>query len=179
VAGDLEGYPASALSLAAAAHLAVLEGDPGRAVRLLAEARETGSRLTVATPVLALQTRLELARCAIGLGDVPGARTFLDEAAGLVALRPDLGGLVDDVREIEAELEALRATGSLARSLTPAEIRLLPLLPTHLTFREIGAQLFVSHHTVKTQAISIYRKLGVTSRAGAVEVARRLGLLGS
>lgn len=179
VAGGLEGYPASALSLAAAAHLAVLEGDRGRAVRLLAEARETGSRLTVATPVLALQTRLELARCAIGLGDVPGARTFLDEAAGLVALRPDLGGLVDDVREIEAELQALRATGSLARSLTPAEIRLLPLLPTHLTFREIGAQLFVSHHTVKTQAISIYRKLGVTSRAGAVEAARRLGLLGS
>jgi LuxR family maltose regulon positive regulatory protein len=178
-AGRLEGYPAAALSLAAAAHVAVLEGDQDRAVRLLTEARETGSRLTVAIPVLALQTRLELARCAIGLGDVRGARTFLAEADGLVAARPNLGILVDELREIEAELRALATSGSPGRSLTPAEMRLLPLLTTHLSFREIGDQLFVSHHTVKTQAISIYRKLGVTSRASAVEAARRLGLLGS
>ena len=39
--------------------------------------------------------------------------------------------------------------------MTAAELRLLPYLPTHLTFREIGHQLNVSPHTVKTQAISI------------------------
>jgi LuxR family transcriptional regulator, maltose regulon positive regulatory protein len=50
-------------------------------------------------------------------------------------------------------------------SLTPAELRLLPLLSTHVSFREIGEGLYVSQHTVKTQAISVYRKLGASSRS--------------
>ena len=33
--------------------------------------------------------------------------------------------------------------------LTPAELRLLPLLSTRLSFREIGEQLSVSRNTVK------------------------------
>ena len=64
-----------------------------------------------------------------------------------------------------------------ASSLTTAELRLLPLLPTHLSFREIGERLFVSRHTVKTQAISIYRKLGATSRSETIERMHELGLL--
>ena len=62
-------------------------------------------------------------------------------------------------------------------SLTAAELRLLPLLTTHLTFREIGDRLFVSRNTVKTQAISIYRKLGASSRGEAVQRAVELGLV--
>ena len=54
---------------------------------------------------------------------------------------------------------------------------MLPLLTTHLTFREIGARLYLSQHTVKSHAISIYRKLDVTSRGAAVEQARHVGLL--
>ena len=61
--------------------------------------------------------------------------------------------------------------------LSPAELRLLHFLPTHLTFREIADDLFVSANTVKTQARSIYRKLGVSSRAEAVACARGAGLL--
>ena len=61
--------------------------------------------------------------------------------------------------------------------LTRAELRLLPLLATHLSFREIGARLYVSRNTVKTQAISVYRKLGVSSRSDAIEHAVRLGLV--
>ena len=57
--------------------------------------------------------------------------------------------------------------------------RLLPLLATHLTFPEIGERLFVSRNTVKTQAISIYQKLAVSSRSDAIERARTCGLLGS
>jgi LuxR family maltose regulon positive regulatory protein len=51
-----------------------------------------------------------------------------------------------------------------ASSLTTAELRLVPHLATHLTFPEIGTRLHISH-TVKTQAISIYQKLGVSSGA--------------
>ena len=49
-----------------------------------------------------------------------------------------------------------------------AELRLLPLLSTHLSFREMGEPLFVSSHTVKTQAYSAYRNPGVSSRSEAV-----------
>jgi LuxR family transcriptional regulator, maltose regulon positive regulatory protein len=43
--------------------------------------------------------------------------------------------------------------------------------------REIGERLFVSRHTVKTQAISTYRKLGVSARSEAVLRAEEIGLL--
>ena len=61
--------------------------------------------------------------------------------------------------------------------LTKAELRLLPLLATHLTFPEIGDRLFISRHTVKTQAMAIYRKLGSSSRSEAVARAQETGLL--
>ncbi len=68
-------------------------------------------------------------------------------------------------------------TGAAVSTLTAAELRVLPLLATHLKFKEIGEQLHLSHNTVKSHAMSIYRKLGVTSRTDAVEQARELGLL--
>ena len=54
---------------------------------------------------------------------------------------------------------------------------MLRLLPTQLTFAEIGAELYVSKNTVRTHAQSIYRKLGADSRADAVAAARRDRLL--
>jgi LuxR family maltose regulon positive regulatory protein len=55
-------------------------------------------------------------------------------------------------------------------------LRLLPLLPTHLSFREIGERLYLSRNTVKTQVYSVYRKLGVSSRSDAVTRTHELGL---
>ena len=65
-----------------------------------------------------------------------------------------------------------------ASSLTVAELRLLPFLATHLSFPAIGERLHVSRYTVKSHAMSIYRKLGVSSRSEAVQHARDVGLLG-
>ena len=64
-----------------------------------------------------------------------------------------------------------------ASSLTTAELRLVPFLSTHLTFPEIGVRLHVSRHTVKMQAISIYQKLGVSSRSEAITGLVELGLI--
>jgi LuxR family maltose regulon positive regulatory protein len=41
----------------------------------------------------------------------------------------------------------------------------------------VGERLYVSQNTVKTQAISVYRKLGASSRSEAVQRLRELGLL--
>ena len=75
--------------------------------------------------------------------------------------------------------ESLDVDGHIENALgmLPAEQRLLPLLATHLSFREIGDRLFVSRNTVKTQAIAVYRKFGVTSRSAAIERAAALGLI--
>src|SRR5947199_1394899 len=62
-------------------------------------------------------------------------------------------------------------------SLTIAELRVLRFLPSHRSFREIGAQLGVSPNTVKTQAHAVYRKLGAASRSEAVVRATQAGLL--
>jgi LuxR family transcriptional regulator, maltose regulon positive regulatory protein len=49
-------------------------------------------------------------------------------------------------------------------------------LSTHLSFPQIAAELFQSRHTIKSEAMSIYRKLGACSRSQAVARARELGL---
>ena len=86
--------------------------------------------------------------------------------------------LVARTVELREELAAFTEQPSgWASTLTTAELRLLPLLTTHLTFREIAERLFVSRNTVKTQAISVYRKLDATSRSEAIERAIELGLV--
>ena len=79
---------------------------------------------------------------------------------------------------LRRSLDAIRQGPVGASALTAAELRLLPFLATHLSFPEIGERLHVSRHTVKTQAISVYRKFGVSSRSEAIRCAHDVGLLG-
>ena len=60
--------------------------------------------------------------------------------------------------------------------LTPAELRLVAFLPTHLSLKEIADRLYLSRATVKTHVASIYHKLGVPGRTEAVEMIEQLGL---
>jgi hypothetical protein len=47
-----------------------------------------------------------------------------------------------------------------ASALTAAELRLLPLLSTHLSFPKITKEMFLPFHTIKSQVISIYASWG-------------------
>ena len=62
-------------------------------------------------------------------------------------------------------------------SLTPAETRVLALLPTYRTLAAIGTELGVGRPTVKTRVENIYKKLGATTRGEAVKIAGSVGLL--
>jgi len=64
----------------------------------------------------------------------------------------------------------------LAEPLTPAELRILTLLPTS-TYLQIADTLYISRNTVKVHLRSVYSKLGVTSRSQAIERAIDLRLL--
>ena len=65
----------------------------------------------------------------------------------------------------------------LREPLTESETRVLRYLPTNLSLRDIGNELYVSVHTIKTHTKHIYGKLDVHGRADAVERSRALGLL--
>jgi LuxR family maltose regulon positive regulatory protein len=61
--------------------------------------------------------------------------------------------------------------------LSNAELAVLRLLRSELSQREISGELQLSFNTIKTHARNIYRKLGVATRADAVDRARRLRLI--
>ena len=56
--------------------------------------------------------------------------------------------------------------------LTDRETDVLRLLQGSLNLTEIAGELYVSHNTVKTHTLALYRKLGVSSRAEAVRIGR-------
>ena len=174
----LEEYPAVALMHAVAARVALHQGDPAEAGTELTRAQRLRPDLTYAIPYLAVQVRIELARCHLALPDTAAARTMLHEADEILRRRPGLGVFVQQVKELRAELA--RAKGNSApgaSALTAAELRLLPMLCTHLSLPEIAEEMFLSRNTIRSQAYSIYRKLGVSSRSQAVAMAGKLGLL--
>ena len=160
------------------ARVAWHQGDIAAARQLLVGAQRLRPLLTYAVPHLAVQARIELAGVHLALGDIAAARTLMREIDELVKRRLGLGTLDDQAQALRARLSTDRRPGSPgASSLTAAELRLLPLLVTHLSFPEIAADLFLSPNTIKSQAVSIYRKLGVASRSRAVAQARELGLV--
>ena len=173
----IQGYPTSALVYAVAARVALRRGEAQRADELLAGAQRLRPQLTSAMPWISVQTRLELARAYLTMADAGGAETLLRELAGLLRRRPDLGTLPAEVQALRSSLQTMRAEAPGASTLTEAELRVLPYLATHLSFREIADRMFLSRHTVKSHAMAIYHKLNVTSRNDAVERAGALGLL--
>ncbi len=175
-AGRFEDYWTSALVYAWAARAALHRGDIPQAQHCVGRAARLRPLLTYALPVVSVQALLELARSYIALADPGGAVAVLGQAHDILQQRPDLGILPRQAEELQSRLAKITAVANGASSLTAAELRLLPLLPTHLSFREIGERLYLSTNTVKTQAYSVYRKLGVSSRSEAVTRTRQLGL---
>jgi LuxR family maltose regulon positive regulatory protein len=170
-------YPTSAFVAAVAARVALHGERATSAHGLLATGQRLRVRLTYAVPWISVQTRLQLARAYLTLADVGGARTMLRELDPIVARQPDLGKLRVEVDALRSSLKTLRVEVPGASTLTAAELRVLPLLATHLSFPEIGDRLYLSRHTVKSHATAVYRKLDVTSRTDAVNRAREFGLL--
>lgn len=105
-----------------------------------------------------------------------GAGTRVDRRLRAV----DVERLHPRLAQALARLDPIGRTGVSADGgtrLTGREVTLLELLPTHLSYAEIGGRLFLSVNTVKSNLKSLYRKLGVTTRSQAVQAARTRGLL--
>jgi LuxR family transcriptional regulator, maltose regulon positive regulatory protein len=174
----LDGYGTTAIARTASARAALRRGRWDDARTELGKADELASRADRGCfPWFVLQSRIELARAYLALRETAAVRSQLSEIRLMLGERPHVGVLADEAAALEREVEAIPELDGPRAALTPAELRLLPLLATQLSFREIGEQLYVSRNTIKTQAISVYRKLGVASRSGAIDCAASLGLI--
>ena len=169
---------ATPLVCAAQARVALHRADPAAVRQHLVTAQRLRPELTYALPHFALQARIELTRVYLALADLAGARTLMREIDDLLRRRPGMGYLAGQAEALRAQLSKERRSDSPgASALTAAELRLLPLLSTHLSLPEIAHELFLSRNTIKSEANSIYRKLGVSSRSQTVSRSRELGLL--
>jgi LuxR family maltose regulon positive regulatory protein len=110
-------------------------------------------------------------------GDHQSATEGRREAAAALEGRVD----PDIARRLLTSVEPIRGPAKPIvaedEQLTDKELEILRLLAPPLSRREIGEQLYVSPNTVKTHQRAVYRKLGVDSRAAAVDRARQLGVI--
>ncbi|MGH9260130.1 MAG: hypothetical protein ACRD08_09600, partial [Acidimicrobiales bacterium] len=145
--GDYDDYWTSALVYAWMARVALHRGDVPQGREHVARAARLRPLLTYSLPVVSVQALLEMARAYLALADPAGARTVLRQVRDILQQRPHLGVPPGQADELRLKLDTIAGGTPGASSLTTAELRLLPLLPTHLSFREIGERLYVSRHT--------------------------------
>jgi LuxR family maltose regulon positive regulatory protein len=165
------------LWLIADARMSVHRGDLRTAAERLRRAQLGRIHLSTAIPWYAIRTLTEMAHVQLLCGDGAGARTSVAQAREILRPRPLMGALVARLEEIEAHARRTADGVRGGSTLSPAELRLLPLLQSYLSFKEIGQRLGISSNTVKTEAMSIYAKLGASTRSEAVEQAIAAGLL--
>jgi LuxR family transcriptional regulator, maltose regulon positive regulatory protein len=146
-------------------------GDLEAAAHAVARAEGLMPRLTDAFWWQLCLTHILLAPGLLALGRNDEASRLLDESAAVLNKHPDAGQLPQWQSEV-ARLVTNSKPRPHSTSLTAAEQRVLRLLDSDLTLREIGRELYLSLNTVRTHTHSIYRKLGVSSRAEAVQTDR-------
>ena len=168
----LVDYGTTALAVALQGLLAARGGDAETAGRALPDPEVFWRGSKRLHPWYRAAVRLVMARAHVAAGDAAGAQESISEVGPALARMPDAVLLIEHAERILAMCEAAGPGGGVA--LSKAELRVLRFLPTHLAFPQIAEELCVSKFTVKSHAISIYRKLDVTSRGAAVERAGSL-----
>ena len=175
---DLGAYPTSALVFAASALVRAHRGLIDAARQDFTAALCLRGRLVEFAAWYDVELAVVLAEAALRLGDLGRTRDLLRDANRMIRPLPDAQTLALWIEKSSSRLESvLGPGGTLPSSLTTAELRILRYLPTHLSFREIAERVYVSVHTVRSQANAVYRKLEVSGRSEAVARARSLGFL--
>ena len=168
--GRLDEIAQSTIAYAAGALAQQQRGDHVAAARQLENVRRLRPLLR-GVPWLKADCALHCADISLNLGDLAGALEFARVASDVLQGYPDAGTLPARLQRFED-----RVRQGKDYELTPAELRLIGFLPTHLSLQEIADRLHLSRPTVKTQVASIYLKLGVKNRSEAVEIVEQSGL---
>ncbi len=167
----------SLLTHAVAARVAIHAGDLVRGREDLVRAQLIRPLASHGLPWYSVHALVEIARAHLAISDAAGAQVVVREAEQILRQRPAQGVLSTQLGEIRRRIGETASMLGGASTLTNAELRILPLLSTYLSFQDIADRLVISRNTVKTHAMSIYGKLQASSRGEAVERAVELGLL--
>jgi len=163
-------------------------GDAVAQLRLLAvdadESARASPALVVLTAAMESSQILELlnagARAILsreaGAAEIIGAVSAA--AAGLVVLAPEVerqlrGALVLN----SAPTAAIRSSNDGVQPLTARELEVLRMIADGLANKQIAARLGISEHTVKFHVGSVFMKVGASTRAEAVVIGARRGLI--
>ena len=148
-----------------------------RQILLAAAAIERGDPMTASAVAGVLQAARVNGFLNTVVTTAPQVTSYLVEHAPQLRPDPFTGQLVAAALQARAtQLDAVTPGRGLAEPLTAAELRILKLLPTS-TYLQIAETLYISRNTVKVHLRSVYQKLGVASRAQALERAIDLSLL--
>jgi LuxR family maltose regulon positive regulatory protein len=159
----------------ALAHALNGQGQQAEAAEAIALAAETTATLPQSLyHALTLAVR---AKIRIALRDRAAARADLVEARTIVDRFPDAAAFSATVAAVEAEAGQGGVDLTPGTVPTPAELRLLELLPSEDPLPVLAGQLRISRNTAKTHARRLYRRLGVQTREDAIRVARDRGFL--
>lgn len=170
----LVGRPSVALPMAVSAYVLAADQRRLEALADLGAGRVLLSRLRDFGPWYECETALALAAAAVELSEAGPATELVALARGRLDDIPDAPVLDAWIARLEAGIGRLSTSG--LDELTPAELRVLRLLSSHLSYPQIADELVVSPNTVKTQVRSTFLKLGVSSRHEAVEACRQAGI---
>ena len=166
----LDEVAQSTIAYAAGALAHQQRGDHAAAARQLENVRRLRP-LIQGVPWLEADCALRCADISLNLGDLTGALEFARVGSDALQGYPDAGTLPARLQRFEERIRRGKDY-----EITPAELRLIGFLPTHLSLQEIADRLHLSRPTVKTQVAAIYQKLGVKSRSEAVEIVEQSGL---
>ena len=148
-----------------------------RQILLAASAIERGDPMTASAVAGVVQAARVNGFLNTVVTTAPQVTSYLVEHAPQLRPDPFTGQLVAAALQARAtQPDAVTPGRGLAEPLTGAELRILKLLPTS-TYLQIADTLYISRNTVKVHLRSVYQKLGVASRAQALERAIDLSLL--
>jgi LuxR family maltose regulon positive regulatory protein len=148
-----------------------------RQVLLAAAAIERGDPMTASAVAGVLQAARGQGFLNTVVTTAPQVTSYLVEHAPQLRPDPFTEQLIAAALQVRAvQLDGASPGRGLAEPLTGAELRILKLLPTS-TYLQIADTLYISRNTVKVHLRSVYQKLGVASRAQAIERAVDLSLL--
>ena len=161
----LDGVLVAVSVYAVGALVAARKGDQATSRKAALTTMRLLGRMDDLSPRTALFCNILLAEAGLTLGDPAAAADFAAEARRARRREPGAHRLNERLDALEERLDSWPAgPASASPRLTPAELRLLDYLPTHLNMQQIAEQLGVTRNTAKSQNVAVYRKLGVASR---------------
>src|SRR5690606_33742525 len=146
----LRGHLPNVSTYGALAEILSRRGDLDGTARAVARAEELLAQLTDTYWWQLSLTRIQLAPALAALGRRADAVRYLADSAELLAGHPDAGMLPEWTEQARRAIGGPRRGRPRSPLLSDAERRVLRLLASDLTLREIGRELYLSHNTVRT-----------------------------